>query len=193
LRGLEQQDAANGEREPKGAKEVKRLLIAVALFLCVAVVGRAQTQHVVISVNASGYNGAKGTQAVSLAGAAFQVTKNVSAGYFQISNPADSTAPKYHMGSLQYTRELQALLGKKLSSKFVFDTTNWLVTFQAGAGKVSYDGANRVAEVAGIFISRPVANNLQLNCGYQFLHGQGNSILTRNNTSAPTVGLTFTF
>lgn len=168
------------------------LVLGTFLFVRPAAGQTAAPQHVVITVNATGYDG-KSTQAVTLAGAAFQVTTNVSAGYFQISNPTDSTAPKYHMGSLQYTRELQALIGKKLSSKLVFDTTNWLITFQAGAGKVTYAGANHIAEVGGVFISRPLANNLQINCGYQLLHGQGTSILTRNNTSAPTVGLTFTF
>jgi hypothetical protein len=176
---------------------VKKFLSVAVLAAGLALAGRASaqtpTQHFVISVNAAGYGDAKGTTAVSLAGVAFQVTKNVSAGYFNISNPTDSTAPKYHMGSLQYTRELNALVGKKLSAKLLFDTTNWLVTFQAGAGKVTYAGVNRIAEVGGIFVSRPVANNLQLVCGYQVLHGQGTSVLTRNVSSVPTVGLTFTF
>lgn len=167
-------------------------LAVLAIGLAVASVASAQTQHAVISVSAAGYNG-KGTQAVSLAGAAAQLTKNVSVGYFNISNPTDSTQPKYHMGAVNYTRELRALVGAKLSSKLTFDTTNWLVTFQAGAGKVSYAGANHVAEVGGIFISRPVANNLQLQCGYQVLHGQGTSILTRNVSQQPSVGLVFTF
>lgn len=173
---------------------MKRLLITVALLLTLTASASAQdtTQHFVINVNATGYNG-KGTQAVMLAGAAFQVTNNISAGYFQISNPTDSTQPKYHMGVLNYTRELNALLPNKLTSKLAFDTTNWLVTFQAGAGKVNYANVNRIAEVVGIFVARPVADHLQLTCGYQLLHGQGTSILTRNVTNAPTIGLTFTF
>lgn len=176
-----------------------RVAIAVGLFLCWSVSAFAQTvaptptQHFVISANASGYGGAKGTQAVSLAGAAFQVTKDVSAGYLQVFNPTDSTQPKYHLGVLNYTRELRALIGSKLSSKLVFDTTNWLVTFQGGAGKVNYEGVNRIAEVGGVFLTRPVANNLSLTCGYQILHGQGTSVITRNNSFAPSVGLNFTF
>ncbi|SRR6266568_1256166 len=153
----------------------------------------APIQHFVISVDAAGYGGSKGTTAVMLSGAAFQVTTNVSAGYFQISNPTDSTAPKYHMGSLQNTHELNALLPTSLKSKLVFDTTNWLVTFQAGAGKVNYLNVSHVAEVGGIFLSRPMSNHMQLNCGYQILHGQGTSILTRNTAGTLLVGLTSTF
>lgn len=175
-----------------------KYLAVLFCALALSAVASAQTpapptQHFVISVNAAGYGGQSGTQAVSLAGAAFQVTKNVSAGYLNVSNPTDSTQPKYHLGVLNYTRELRAVIGQKLASKLAFDTTNWLVTVQAGGGKVRYEGVDRVAEIGGIFISRPVANNLQLVCGYQVLHGQGTSILTRNVAQQPTVGLTFTF
>jgi hypothetical protein len=176
---------------------MRKLIMAGLAFVLLSLgctVAQAQsTQHFVISASASGYNGQKGEQAVSLAGAAVQVTNNVSVGYFNISNPTDSTQPKYHMGVVNYTRELQALVGKKLASKVVFDTTNWLVTFQAGAGKVSYLNAQHVAEVGGVFLSRPIANNMQIQCGYQVLHGVGTSVLTRNVTQQPSVGIVFTF
>jgi len=178
--------------------KIKALVIELVVLLF-AVGASAQSapapvvQHAVISVDAAGYGSAKGTQAVSLVGGAFQFTSNVSLGYLRVSNPADSTQPVYNLGVANYSRELKALLGSKLSSKLAFDSSNFVVTFQAGGGKVNYAGASHVAEVGGIFLTRPVANNLALTCGYQVLHGQGTSILTRNTSSVPTVGLNFTF
>src|ERR1700675_945454 len=101
-------------------------LAVLVAGLSLAGVAQAQeaSQHFVISASASGYNGTKGTQAVSLAGAAVQVTKAVSAGYLNIGNPTDSTQPRYHLGVVNYTRELRSIIGARLSSKIVFDTTN---------------------------------------------------------------------
>src|SRR5258706_8240043 len=121
-----------------------KYLATLFLSLCLAVVSFGQTpapapaQHFVISANAAGYGDAKGTSAVSLAGAAFQVTKDVSAGYLQVSNPTDSKAPVYHLGVLNYTREVRALIGSKLSSKLVFHTTNWLFPFHGGGRQSPY-------------------------------------------------------
>lgn len=178
-----------------------KVTAVILAFLAFTVPCRAQTvspanpptQHFVINVNAAGYNGAAGTQAVSLIGSAFQLTSDVSVGYLQILNPTDGTQPKYHLGVANYTRQLDAFLPKAVKSKLLIDTTNWLITFQAGGGKVSYLNVNRIAEDFGVFISRPVAPNLQLQCGYQVLHGQGTSVLTRNVTNQPTAGLIFTF
>lgn len=151
-------------------------------------------QHFVISVSAANYNGAKGSQPESIAGTALQLTSNLSVGYNQIFNPADSTQPKYRLGVVNYSRELHDLLGSKLSSKFIFDTTRLIVTFQAGAGKVSYDGANHIAETAGAFISLPLADHVSFQLlGYQVLHGQGTSTLTRNVSGQMSSGLYFTF
>lgn len=175
----------------------RSLITVVAVLLCsipvVAQTPAPAVQHFVISANAAGYGGAKGTTAISEAGTGFQLTADVSVAYARISNPTDSTAPVYNLGAVNYTRELKSILGTKLSRKLAFDTSSWLVTFQGGAGKVDYAGAHHVAELAGIFLARPVANNLQLTCGYQYLHGQGNSLITRSNTGVPVVGLTFTF
>src|SRR5882672_7024533 len=82
---------------PQGTKIVVVLLFALLL----PGIGKAQTttsepavQHFVISESAAGYGDAKGSTAVNLAGVAVQITNNVSAGYFQITNPTDGTAPK---------------------------------------------------------------------------------------------------
>lgn len=166
--------------------------LLIVLFCAFAVlllpVGASAQQHFVINGNAAGYGGASGTQAVAIEGAGFQVTSNVSVAYGRISNPADSKQPIYNLGDLNYTRELASLLGKKLTSKLVFDSTNWLVTFQASAGKVTGPGFNRIAEGGGVYLSRPVANNVAMTCGIRVLHGAGTSIV-----KVPTVGMSFTF
>jgi hypothetical protein len=147
------------------------------------------TQHFVISANAAGYGGpGSGTQAVMIVGAGFQLTSNISVSYGSISNPTDSTQPRYNLGDFNYTREVASFLPASLKAKLTFDTTNYLVTFQASGGKVTAPGVNRVAEGAGIYISRPVANNMQLTCGYRFLHGVGTSTV-----KIPSVGINFTF
>jgi hypothetical protein len=171
-----------------------RIALAFALFLGLAVSALGQTpapapqtiQHFVINANAAGYGG---SQAVSIEGAGFQVTSNVSVAYGRISNPTDSQQPIYNLGDLNYTRELRALLGSKLSSKLVFDTTNWLVTFQVSGGKVTAPGGiNRIAEGAGIYCTRPVANNMSMTTGIRFLHGIGNTTV-----KVPVAGVNFTF
>lgn len=168
---------------------MRKVVIAVALFLGLAVSAMAQseppTQHFVISGNAAGYGG---SEAVSIEGAGFQVTKSVSVAYGRISNPMDSTKPIYNLGDLNYTRELASLLGAKLTSKLAFDSTNWLVTFQVSGGKVTAPGVNHVAEGVGIYLSRPVATNMSMTSGIRFLHGIGNTTV-----KVPTVGLNFTF
>ena len=178
----------------------RMVLLAVLVLFCSSA-GFSQTpapepvvQHFVISVSAANYNGQGGSQAESIAGTAVQLTKNLSVGYNQIFNPADSTQPKYKLGVANYTRELHDLLGAKLSSKFIFDTTRLLVTFQAGAGKVNYEGVNRIAETGGAFLSVPLADHVSFQVlGYQVLHGQGTSALTRNVTGQLSSGLYFTF
>jgi hypothetical protein len=162
--------------------------IALSLF---AVAAQAQdtpqtVQHFVINASAAGYGG---SEAVAIAGAGFQVTKNVSVAYGRISNPTDTQKPIYNIGDLNYTRELRALLGSKLSSKLVFDPTNWLVTFQASAGKVTAPGGiNRIAYGPGVYVTRPTANNASLTCGVRFLRGAGNTIV-----KIPVAGVNFTF
>src|SRR5258708_39568983 len=117
------------------------------LAVCFLLGGRAQaqtptpapaTQHFVISATAVAYGDQKGTTAVSEEGTGFQITSNFSVAYARISNPTDSKAPVYNLGAVNYTRELGSLLPTKLKTSLVFDTTNWLVTFQGGAGKVNY-------------------------------------------------------
>lgn len=170
------------------------------LFCCALSFGQttapapAPVQHFVISASAAGYNGQSGATALSIAGTGIQLTTNVSVAYNLISNPSDNTAPKYNLGVINYSRGLDAILGKTLSSKLTFDTSNFVVTFQAGAGKVSMPSAHHIAETGGIYLSRPLADHVSLQIvGYQVLHGQGTTVLTHNVTQQISSGLNFTF
>jgi hypothetical protein len=167
---------------------VKKIASLLFLFLSCALVAQAQTtQHFVINANAAGYGG---KEAVSIVGTGVQLTKYVSVAYGNISNPTDSTKPRYNIGDLNVTYELGDLLPARAKKALVFDTTNWLVTFQGSAGKVNAPGINRIAEGLGVYVSRPVANNMQLTCGYRFLHGAG---VGTTWVKVPSVGISFTF
>lgn len=169
-------------------KLVNRISSLLLLFLSVVGIASAQTtQHFIINANAAGYGG---KEAVSIVGTGVQLTKYVSVAYGNISNPTDSTKPRYNIGDLNVTYELGDLLPKKAKSALVFDTTNWLVTFQGSAGKVTAPGINRIAEGLGVYVSRPMSNNTQLTCGYRFLHGAG---VGTTWVKVPSVGISFTF
>ncbi len=181
---------------------MRKYLLSFVGLLFSCVLSFAQTapapapavQHFVISVSASGYNGQSGAAPLSIAGTGIQLTQNLSVAYNLISNPSDTTAPKYNLGVINYSRGLNSILGKSLSSKLSFDSSNFVVTFQGGAGKVSMPSVHHVAETGGIYLSRPLADHVSLQVvGYQVLRGQGTTILTHNVTQQISTGLNFTF
>src|SRR6266404_6351912 len=157
---------------------MKRILTLVA-FLLSGIPAMAQTpeppvQHFVISGSMAGFNG---NQVVSIASTGVQLTQNVSVAYEFISNPSDSSQPRVGSGVVNYTREVAALLPASLKKKLVFDTTNYLVTFQAGAGRESLSqgiGLPRTSHIVGdfgIYGGRQVAPHAQLGVGYKFIVG----------------------
>jgi hypothetical protein len=171
---------------------MKKLFSLVALLLSTVVPTFAQNaappvQHFVISAQAGGYGGQQGTQAVSIAGVAVNLTEYISVGIDRISNPADSKAPVYNLGDANVAYELGSLLPSKLKSKLTFDATKYIVTFQGSVGKYTAPGVNRIAEGLGVYLSRPVANNLALTCGYRVLF-PGHVLVKQ-----PSVGINFTF
>lgn len=173
----------------------KRIAMAILLMLVLGSAGRAQTslpptppiQHFVISADAAGYGGQSGTQAIAIASAGVQLTEYISVFYTNISNPTDSTQPRYHLADVNVAYELGDLLPGSLRRKLVFDTTNYIVTFQGSAGKFTAPGINRIAEGLGAYLSRPVADHMQLTCGYRVLF-PGHVLV-----KVPTVGINFTF
>src|SRR5258708_5793315 len=123
--------------------KVKFLFLASLFLLPGVLYGQTPTppvQHFVVSTSAASYNGTSGGQPVAIGTTGIQFTQNISLVYEQIWNPADSAQPKYYSGLANYTREVAALLPASLKSKLVFDTTNYLVTFQGGAGRESLAG-----------------------------------------------------
>jgi hypothetical protein len=86
-------------------------------------------------------------------------------------------------------------LPKSFKSKLVVDPTNYLVTFQAGAGRSSEAGATvgapRVSHIVGnfgIYGGKQVAAHAQLGCGYKFIVGPRFTLI-----KVPVGNLTFTF
>src|SRR6266851_3747625 len=157
---------------------MKRIPITVAVLFLYSMPAFAQqpapteppVQHFIISANASGYGG---KEAVAMMVTGVKLTEYVSVAYDSISNPTDTTKPIFNLGDLNVTYELGDLLPKKVKSALVFDTSNYLVTFQGSAGKVTAPGINHIAEGLGVYLSRPVADHMQMSCGFRFLHGLG--------------------
>jgi hypothetical protein len=171
----------------------KFLSVAVlASGLVLAPASHAQTapptQHFVISGSAAG-------QPAAIASTGVQLTQNISVAYEYISNPSDSNKPRYGSGVANYTRQVSSLLPAKAKKALLIDFSNYLVTFQAGAGRESLApavvGGQRTSHVIGnfgIYASRPVANNVQLGLGYKYILGP-QSVLVK----VPVGNLTFTF
>jgi hypothetical protein len=170
----------------KGEEMRNRFGFALFLVLLVlALPGLALAQapssspadHIFVSGGVLAFNGPNGMTASSNLGAALQLTKGLSAGYNQVTIP--SLNRTYRLGVLNYTRPLSSYLGKKLSSKFVFDVSQINVTLQAGGGKVAqvlpHPVFDVIAESAGAFISYPLANHVSAQVvGVQWLHGGKN-------------------
>jgi len=176
-----------------------RLAVAFALFLGFSSVALAQTpapapaiQHFVISGSAANFGG---NGAASIASSGFQLTQNVSLVYEFISNPNDSSKPRVGSGLANYSRQASDFLPAKVKSKLLIDLSNYIITFQAGAGRESLAPVNgsrptHVVGNFGIYGGRPLpGGHTQLGCGYKFIVGPGGATLVK----VPVGNLTFTF
>lgn len=176
---------------------MKMAIAVLALILSSAVPAVAQTgtiQHITLSGSATGFMGGGGTQPASIAGATFSLTQRISLGYEQITIPSVAS---FDMGIGQYTLPFSSLMGKKISSHFVFDASKVNVTFMAGAGKLlqSAQNVSRIAETAGVYVSYPISGNLSVRIvGAQYIHGGvQNGLLTTPSTAAISTGLSLSF
>lgn len=138
-----------------------RIVLGLAIFLGLSLAARAQTtppvQHFVISASSATF-GSNGSTSIATSG--IQLTNDVSVVYEFISNPADSTKPRVGSGLVNYTRSASSFVPAKIRSKLLFDLTNYVVTFQAGAGVESfYNGV-------GVPRSDHVIGNFGLYGGY---------------------------
>jgi hypothetical protein len=128
-----------------------------------------------------------------IATAALNVTQRISVGYEHISVSAANA--RWELGAVAYTLPLNALLGKTISAKLMFDPTNIYVTFSAGAGKVLQPQVNRIAETAGFHLSYPLMDHVSVQLvGVDFLHGGVQSgFITTNTSEAISTGLNISF
>lgn len=159
------------------------LLIPGMLF---AQTNAVPVQHFSLSGSVIGYFGPGGSTPSSIADGYFNLTQRVALGYQQITIPTIATVK---LGCATYSLPLNSLAGKKLSTKFVFDSSKIGVTFLAGVGKLNQDTLNvdRIAETAGVYISYPLGSNVDLKLiGAQWLHGGiVNGVLATGLPSSP--------
>jgi hypothetical protein len=146
-----------------------------------------------ISGNIADFGRGATPQAAMIATASVQTTKNLSLGYEHIAVSGGNA--RWELGVGAYTRPLSDLLGSKLTSKLLINTSIIGVTFSAGAGKVLLPTANRIAETAGVHISYPLIDGISLQLiGVDVLHGAGHtSFLTVNTTTAISTGINIYF
>lgn len=147
--------------------------------------------HFSISGTATGVMGV-GSQGATILGADFQLTKTVGIEYEQIMVPSSSNS--FDLGIVTYTRPLNAVLGKNITSKLLFDATGWNVTAFAGAGRIVAAGKH-AAETAGLRLSCPLNKNVTFQMlSAQWLHGpQTNGLITSPSTAAISSGLQINF
>ena len=178
-----------------------KLILALLAVLLLAPIGlRAQTpapaqspDYFTLTGNFSSFSNQSSTTPAVIATAALNLTTRVSVGYEHIQ--VSSVSARWELGVASYTLPLNSLLGKKISSKLVFDPSNINVTFSAGAGKLLQPTANRIAETAGFHISYPLMDHVSVKLvGVDFLHvGVQSGFLTTNVTEAVSTGLNISF
>lgn len=181
-------------------KNTAKALILFALLALFVTSGHAQDtasqsiQHFTLSGSAMAFKGVSGTQAASIGQASLQLTSRVDIGYEQITVPTLAT---WDLGVAGYALPLNSLLGKKISSHFAFDSSGYKVHFQAGIGKVmqSTQSVSRIAETAGVYLTKDVANHITLRIiGGEWLHGGvQNGFIVTPSTAAISSGLSISF
>ena len=176
-------------------KLIMTALAVVALSLGCTVAGAQTTtpptQHFVMSTSTGDFNGSP----VAIASTGFQLTSNVSLVYEFISNPNDSSKPRVGSGIANYTRPLSDFLPAKLRSKLLIDTSNYNVTFQAGAGEESLSNGlsqprtKHIVGNFGVYGSYPLpGGHTQVGLGYKYIVGPQGGLV-----KVPVGTLNFTF
>ncbi len=154
---------------------MKKIIAVLICFLgsAFAVCGQTPaappTFHFVAGGSAINFT-ANGSNVGSVAYTGLQLTAGIAATYEHITVP--SLSSRYELGVISYTKPLNSLLGKTLSSKLLFDASNMNVTFQGGGGKLLTPTSNHLAETVGASLSYPIAGTsmaVQV-IGYQWVH-----------------------
>lgn len=175
---------------------LRHLFLAIALLSALPVLAQTNiapppTFHFVTGGDAIGFSSGSGNNPGSIAWTGLQVTANITTSYMHLTVPGISV--RAELGVASYTTPLSSILGKTLSSKLLFDSTNLNVTCNGGAGKWFGASKNGVAETGGCSLSYPLPGtsaSLQL-FGLQYVHAPGtNGLITRNEV-VPSAGLMF--
>jgi hypothetical protein len=173
-----------------------KIIAALILILAAASGTPAQTEHFTLSGSAVGWMGASSSAPASIAGVSFHLTPRVSLSYEQLTVP---TIASFDMGYVRYSLPLSSLIGKKITSHFVFDASKVGVSFKAGGGKVLQSALNvsRIAEAGGISLSYPLANHIDVQViGVTYYHGGisgTNGLVITPSTAAIASGLAVHF
>lgn len=174
---------------------MRKTIIAVAMLLLSSVSLMAQSTPpseptvslINISGSASGFGGQQGTQPASIVAAGLQLTKTVSVAYEQINVSSGGADPRFKLGLVNYSNTLDKYLGKKLSSKFTFDSSNLVLTVGVGGGRCNFAGRNSIAETAHISLTRPLASHIGWQIiSYQYVHGAQSGLINKSYNSAAT-------
>lgn len=159
---------------------MKRIAIAVALFLGLAVASLAQTPplpdipvtHVSISASFNGYDsgGHYVDSNVDTLGLAIYrnaaATQGFNVAYEHIAVP--TLGQRWEMGLASYWFTLPKIKG------ILFDTSNFVVTASAGAGKLlSASDGNRLAWTVSPSVTYPIAGHMAWTVSYQYLRATG--------------------
>lgn len=172
--------------------KVKIFLIAIAALFGALFVEAAYPQstpqppadvpisHVLITGQATGFNGPKGAQAATLEAFGLQVTEYVSVAYEHVQVPAANV--RYEFGLVNFSKTLPKF------KSFVFDTSNIVYTFSAGAGKYfAPNGTNHVAETAAASITYPLAKHMGWQIlSYQYIHSPASGLINKSYQDAST-------
>lgn len=171
------------------------------VLLLAPVFGQSAPSHFSVDASAVGFSGGAQTSAASIAGGWVALTKRVSIGYEQVNAPAISAA--YYFGRAGYTVPLKAMLGKKISSSFVFDPSPWSVSFSGGIGvlrqTLSSVMQQHIATEAGASLLYTANGHIGVEVvSGQWLHSNlagpaGNQFVFTPNSAAISTGLQITF
>src|ERR1700676_133059 len=186
----------------KGIKELVVLaVLAVLLFL--PVLSHAQTttptplpasppiSHIVLTASASGFKDGTGSHPASIAFAGLQLTKTISLGYEQLTVSGEPVRGQF--GIVTYSNTLDRFVGAKVTSHFVFDATNIVVTVGGGAGKWLTPQKNSIAETFHASLTYPLAAHVGWQLfGYQLFHS-ANTTVHANYTQTLSTGPVFYF
>lgn len=175
------------------------VLIAVALFLMAPAF--AQTSTFSVDVSALGYSGGGQTSAGTNVGGAVQITKHGAAGYEQIIVP--NLSATYYIGRALYNVPVSTLVGKKISSSFVFNPAVWSVTFSGGAGVLRQTLNGVMAQHIATELGASLVYTANSHLGVEVISGQwlhagvagpaGNQFIVTPNTAAISSALKITF